>query len=108
MSIVLNDCTDTVVLYMPNIPEAVYTMLACTRIGAIHSAIFAGFSADAIASRILDAKAKCVVTSTSVRRGGRNIPLKPNLDKALLQCPLAKKVFIWIREGDGCALCPGR
>ena len=88
-------------------PEAIYTILACTRIGAIHSVIFAGFSAD-VASRILDAKAKCVISSTSVRRGGRNIPLKPNLDKALLQCPLVNKVFIWIREGDDCVLCAGR
>lgn len=93
---------------MPNIPEAIYAMLACTRIGAIHSVIFAGFSAGAIASRILDARAKCVISSTSVRRGGRNIPLKPNLDKALLQCPSVEKVFIWIRDNDECYLTPGR
>jgi acetyl-CoA synthetase len=93
---------------MPNTPEAVYTMLACTRIGAMHSVIFAGFSVEAIRSRILDAQAKVVITATSVRRGGRAIPLKPAVDEALQKCPEVTKVFVWKRQDDNCPIVEGR
>ena len=74
---------DRVVLYMPMIPEAAYAMLACARIGAIHSIVFGGFSPDALASRISDCKASLVVTADEGPRGGKNIPLKKNVDAAL-------------------------
>jgi len=77
---------DRVVLYMPMIPEAAYAMLACSRIGAIHSVVFAGFSPEALASRIADSGAKLVVTADEAPRGGRNTPLKSNVDKALDIC----------------------
>ena len=74
---------DRVVLYMPMIPEAAYAMLACARIGAVHSIVFAGFSPEALGSRIADSGAKLVVTADQAPRGGRNTPLKANVDKAL-------------------------
>lgn len=73
---------DTVTLYMPMIPETVIAMLACTRIGAVHSVVFAGFSPEALASRIVSAGSKVVVTADSASRGGRNTPLKANVDAA--------------------------
>ncbi|MBZ0129096.1 MAG: acetate--CoA ligase [Rhodobacteraceae bacterium] len=74
---------DRVVLYMPMIPEAAYAMLACTRIGAIHSIVFAGFSPEALAARVGGCKASLIVTADEAPRGGRNTPLKTNVDKAL-------------------------
>ncbi len=74
---------DRIVLYMPMIPEAAYAMLASARIGAIHSIVFAGFSPEALGSRIADCGAKLVVTADEAPRGGRNTPLKANVDKAL-------------------------
>ena len=74
---------DRVVLYMPMIPEAAYAMLACARIGAVHSIVFAGFSPEALGSRIVDSGAKLVVTADEAPRGGRNTPLKANVDAAL-------------------------
>jgi acetyl-CoA synthetase len=73
---------DRVVLYLPMIPEAAYAMLACARIGAVHSIVFAGFSPEALASRIVDCGAKVVITADEAPRGGRNTPLKTNVDKA--------------------------
>ena len=93
---------------MPNTPEAAYAMLACTRIGAMHSVIFAGFSVEAIRSRIIDAKSRVVITATSVKRGGKSIPLKRSVDEALEQCPEVTKVFVWKREGDDCSMTDGR
>ena len=73
---------DRVTLYMPMIPEAAYAMLACARIGAVHSVVFGGFSADALAGRIIDCKSKLVITADFSHRGGKNIPLKTNVDAA--------------------------
>ncbi len=78
---------DRVCLYMPMIPEAAYAMLACTRIGAVHSVVFAGFSPEALKDRILDSDCRLVITADEGRRGGRTTPLKNNVDKALLGCP---------------------
>jgi acetyl-CoA synthetase len=77
---------DRVVLYLPMIPEVAYAMLACARIGAIHSVVFAGFSPDALANRINDCDAKVVITADHAPRGGKATPLKSNTDKALLDC----------------------
>lgn len=77
---------DRVIIYLPMIPEAAYAMLACARIGAIHSIVFAGFSPDALANRINDCGAKVVITSDEAPRGGRVTPLKSNTDAALLHC----------------------
>ncbi|MHA3980983.1 AMP-binding protein, partial [Halovulum sp. GXIMD14794] len=77
---------DRVVIYLPMIPEAAYAMLACARIGAIHSVVFAGFSPDALANRINDSGAKVVVTADEAPRGGRVTALKSNTDAALLHC----------------------
>jgi acetyl-CoA synthetase len=77
---------DRVVLYLPMIPEAAYAMLACARIGAIHSIVFAGFSPDALANRINDCEAKLVITADFAPRGGKKTALKSNTDKALLHC----------------------
>ncbi|MBB1273388.1 MULTISPECIES: acetate--CoA ligase [Psychromonas] len=74
---------DVVCLYMPMTPEAAVAMLACTRIGAVHSIVFGGFSPDAIAGRIVDSSAKLVITADEGRRGGRTVPLKANVDEAL-------------------------
>jgi acetyl-CoA synthetase len=77
---------DRVILYMPMIPEAAYAMLACARIGAIHSIVFAGFSPEALAARVDGCKASLIVTADEAPRGGRNTPLKANVDKALDIC----------------------
>jgi len=77
---------DRVILYMPMIPEAAYAMLACARIGAIHSVVFGGFSPDALADRVKDCGAKLVITADEAPRGGRNTPLKANADKAMEKC----------------------
>ena len=78
---------DRVCIYMPMIPEAAYAMLACARIGAVHSVVFGGFSPDAIRDRILDSDCRVVITADEGLRGGKVIPLKANADKALAQCP---------------------
>ena len=74
---------DRVVLYMPMIPEAAFAMLACNRIGAVHSIVFAGFSPEALAARITACDAKLIVTADQAPRGGKNTPLKANVDEAL-------------------------
>ena len=91
---------DRVVLYLPMIPAAAYAMLACARIGAIHSIVFAGFSADALADRINGAGAKLVITADEAPRGGRNTPLKANVDKALARCAADVRSLVVRRTGD--------
>ena len=85
---------DVVTLYMPMVPEAAVAMLACTRIGAIHSIVFGGFSPDALAGRINDCSSNCVITADEGVRGGKPIPLKVNTDKALENCPGVETVFV--------------
>ena len=85
---------DVVTIYMPMVPEAAVAMLACTRIGAIHSIVFGGFSPEALAQRINDCKSNCVITADEGIRGGRPIPLKVNTDKALENCPGVETVFV--------------
>lgn len=85
---------DRVVIYLPMIPEAAYAMLACARIGAIHSVVFAGFSPDALGTRINGCDAKVVITADYAPRGGRETPLKSNADKALLHCNHSVKCLV--------------
>ncbi|MHA6344870.1 acetate--CoA ligase [Roseivivax sp. CAU 1761] len=90
---------DRVVLYLPMIPEAAYAMLACARIGAIHSVVFAGFSPDALASRVNGCEAKAVITADEAPRGGRKTALKANADKALANCDASVKCLVVKRTG---------
>jgi acetyl-CoA synthetase len=85
---------DRVTIYLPMVPEAAYFMLACSRIGAVHSVVFGGFSPDSIAGRILDCRSDIVVTANEGLRGGKAIPLKANVDKALEQCPDVRTVLV--------------
>ncbi|WP_055129259.1 acetate--CoA ligase [Pseudomonas mediterranea] len=85
---------DRVCIYMPMIPEAAYAMLACTRIGAVHSVVFGGFSPDSLRDRILDADCRTVITADEGVRGGRFVPLKRNVDKALESCPNVSTVLV--------------
>ena len=91
---------DRVVIYMPMIPEAAYAMLACARIGAIHSIVFAGFSPDALANRINDSGAKVVITADTAPRGGRRTNLKANADAALLHCSDKVRCLVVKHTGD--------
>ena len=90
---------DRVVLYLPMIPEAAYAMLACARIGAVHSIVFAGFSPDALGARINGCDAKVVITADHAPRGGRSTPLKSNTDAALLHCKDSVKCLVVKRTG---------
>ncbi len=91
---------DRVVIYLPMIPEAAYAMLACTRIGAVHSIVFAGFSPDALGARINGCDAKVVITADHAPRGGRSTPLKSNADAALLHCKESVKCLVVKRTGE--------
>ncbi|WP_431300935.1 acetate--CoA ligase [Tabrizicola sp. BL-A-41-H6] len=99
---------DRVVLYMPMIPEAAYAMLACTRLGAIHSIVFGGFSPDALANRINDCEAKLVITADWAPRGGKKTGLKDNTDKAMLHVSDRVKVLVVKRTGDQTSWTEGR
>ena len=90
---------DRVTIYMPMVPEGVYAMLACTRIGAIHSVVFGGFSPDSIINRILDCKSEFVITADEGLRGQKVIPLKKNIEEALKKCPNVKKCIVLKRTG---------
>ncbi len=98
---------DRVVLYMPMIPEAAYAMLACARIGAIHSIVFAGFSPEALAARVDGCKASLIVTADEAPRGGRNTPLKTNVDKALAICGDVQTLVVE-RTGADVGMVDGR
>jgi acetyl-CoA synthetase len=99
---------DRVVLYLPMIPEAAYAMLACARIGAIHSVVFAGFSPDALANRINDCGARVVITADHAPRGGKKTPLKANTDAALLHCDDHVKCLVVRHTGDQTSWTEGR
>jgi acetyl-CoA synthetase len=99
---------DRVTLYMPMIPEAAMAMLACARIGAIHSIVFAGFSPEALAGRIQDCGSTIVITADEGLRGGKTIPLKANVDAALAQCPEVKSALVVRRTGAEVPMQPGR
>jgi len=99
---------DRVTIYMPMIPEACYAMLACARIGAVHSVVFGGFSPDALAGRILDCDSTCVITADEGVRGGKAIPLKANTDAALAQCPDVHSVVVVKRTGGAVTMQPDR
>lgn len=94
---------DRVCIYMPMIPEAAYAMLACTRIGAIHSIVFGGFSPEALKDRIQDAECQVVITSDEGLRGGKRVPLKKNADLALAQCPGVHTCIVVKRTGGDVA-----
>ena len=91
--------SDRIVVYMPLIPEAVIAMLACTRIGAVHSVVFGGFSKEALADRINDSKAKIVITADGGYRRGQIVPLKVNVDEALTKCQSVEKIIVVQRVG---------
>ncbi len=99
---------DRVCIYMPMIPETAVVMLACTRIGAIHSIVFGGFSPDSLKDRILDATCSVVVTSDEGLRGGRKVPMKANADKALQSTPSVQKMVVVKRTGGNVAWTEGR
>jgi acetyl-CoA synthetase len=94
---------DRVCLYMPMIPEITYAMLACARIGAIHSVIFGGFSTESIKARVLDAECEVIITADESLRGGKSIPLKANVDSAVVDCPLVHSVIVVERTGGDVA-----
>ena len=99
---------DRVCIYMPMIPEAAYAMLACARIGAIHSVVFGGFSPDSLANRIQDSECCMVITADEGLRGGRKVPLKANTDKALESCPSVTTSIVVRRTGSEVAWQDGR
>ncbi|MCC9311672.1 acetate--CoA ligase [Kitasatospora sp. RB6PN24] len=99
---------DRVAVYLPMIPEAVVAMLACARIGATHSVVFGGFSADAVASRIQDADAKLVITADGGYRRGKPSALKPAIDEALARCPQVEHVLVVRRTGQETVFTEGR
>ena len=99
---------DRVTIYLPMIPEAAYAMLACTRIGAVHSIVFGGFSPDSLKDRIVDCDSHFVITSDEGLRGGRKVPLKANADKAAAGAPMVKHVLVVKHTGGNVAWTEGR
>ncbi|MCW2396212.1 MULTISPECIES: acetate--CoA ligase [unclassified Sphingobium] len=99
---------DRVTIYMPMIPEAAMAMLACARIGAIHSVVFGGFSPDSLAGRITDCDSTVVITADEGVRGGKTIPLKANVDEALDDCTCVESVIVVRRTGNAVAMTEGR
>jgi acetyl-CoA synthetase len=90
---------DRVCIYLPMIPQAAYAMLACARIGAVHSVVFGGFSPEALKDRIVDSDCQLIITADESTRGGKNTPLKANVDKALLHCPQVHTCLV-VKCGD--------
>jgi acetyl-CoA synthetase len=99
---------ERVCIYLPMIVEAAVAMLACARVGAIHSIVFGGFSPDSLASRIQDSECAMLITADEGRRGGRKVPLKANADEALLTCPSIRHVIVAKNTGGDVAMMPGR
>ena len=99
---------DRVTIYLPMIPEAAYAMLACARIGAVHSVVFAGFSPDSLAGRITDCASTIVLTADEGLRGGKPVALKKNTDEAVDQCPDVTTVIVVRRTGGAVTMKPGR
>ncbi|MBD0257342.1 MAG: acetate--CoA ligase, partial [Cytophagales bacterium] len=99
---------DRVCIYMPMVPEAAVAMLACARIGAVHSVVFAGFSANSLADRISDAEVRVVLTSDGNFRGPKSIPVKAVVDEALERCPLVDRVIVLKRTSLEVSMKPGR
>ncbi|MCB1379638.1 MAG: acetate--CoA ligase [Alphaproteobacteria bacterium] len=99
---------DRVTIYLPMIPEAAYAMLACARIGAVHSIVFGGFSPESLAGRINDCDSKLIITADEGLRGGRKVPLKVNTDEALKRCGGNERVIVVRRTGGAVTMTPGR
>ncbi|WP_374414656.1 acetate--CoA ligase [Novosphingobium colocasiae] len=99
---------DRVTIYLPMVPEAAVAMLACARIGAVHSIVFAGFSPDALAGRIEDCDSRIVLTTDEGLRGGKKVPLKANVDEALTRCPAVDTVIVLAHTGAGVPMVEGR
>jgi acetyl-CoA synthetase len=99
---------DRVTIYLPMVPEAAVAMLACARIGAIHSVVFAGFSPEALAGRIIDCDSTLVITADQGLRGGKAIPLKANVDEALHHCTSVERVIVMKRTGAAVSMTEGR
>ena len=95
-------------IYLPMVPEAAVAMLACARIGAIHSVVFGGFSPEALEGRIKDCDSRIVVTADEGRRGGRTVPLKANVDVALVECPAVERVIVLRHTGSAVTMQAGR
>ncbi|KAH7269744.1 uncharacterized protein BKA55DRAFT_588374 [Fusarium redolens] len=99
---------DTVAIYLPMIPEAIIALMACVRIGAVHSVIFAGFSSDSLRDRVVDAGCKVVITTDEGKRGGKLIGTKKIVDDALKQCPAVENVLVYKRTGSEIPWTSGR
>ena len=99
---------DTVALYLPMVPEAIVALMACSRIGAVHSVVFAGFSSDSLRDRVIDARSKVVITADEGKRGGKLIGTKKIVDDALKQCPGVEHCLVFRRTGADVPWTPGR
>ncbi len=99
---------DTVTIYMPMIPEAAFAMLACARIGAVHSVVFGGFSPEALAGRIAGCASRLVITADEALRGGRTVPLKQNVDAAIVKSGIVERVLVVARTGAEVSMTPER